>query len=479
MNEGEASAPANSPTHQPTHSPTLRRELGVRDLVLTQILFIVGLPWVGVAAKLGPSHIVFWLIATLLFYVPSAVVVIDLNRRMPLEGGLYQWARIGFNEAIGFLVAWNLWLFAILNTSETGIQVTQYFAYILGPGGTWLVDSKLVIALVSAAIVTALVLLAILGLSIGKWVHAFGGVLMLATFATLLALPWLNVANGTLTSFHPLTTAVPVVSVMSLNLLGKMGFGALGGFEYVAIHAGECHSPVRTIARSVLVAGPVIAIMFILGTSSVLGLVPIDQIDLIAPIPQVLSAGFRPLGPVAWVAPVTILVLLAVRVAQASVMFTGNTRLPMVAGWDGLLPSWFSALHPRYQTPVNSIVFVGAMTFAFSLAGLVGVGKQEAFQLLWNASAIFYALTYLVMFAIPLIGLRNAAEPTPLWIKAAALSGFLMTLLYVTLSVLPIVIVESRLVFALKISGVIALANLIGAAIYWRSARPRSSALRA
>jgi amino acid transporter len=262
---------------------------------------------------------------------------------------------------------------------------------------------------------------------------------------------------------------------MSLNLLGKMGFGALGGFEYVAIHAGECHSPVRTIARSVVVAGPVIAIMFILGTSSVLGLVPIDQIDLIAPIPQVLTAGFRPLGPVAWVAPVTIIVLLVVRVAQSSVMFTGNTRLPMVAGWDGLLPAWFSRLDRRYQTPVNSIVFVGAMTFAFSLLGLVGVGTQEAFQLLWNGSAIFYALTYLVMFALPLIGLRGTRERPPVWLRIASASGFLMTLLYVTLSVLPIVNVESRLVFALKICGVIAVANAVGVAIYWRNASRAAS----
>jgi amino acid transporter len=266
-----------------------------------------------------------------------------------------------------------------------------------------------------------------------------------------------------------------VISVMSLNLLGKMGFGALGGFEYVAIHAGECHSPVRTIARSVVVAGPVIAIMFILGTSSVLGLVPIDQIDLIAPIPQVLSAGFRPLGSVAWVAPVTILVLLVVRVAQSSVMFTGNTRLPMVAGWDGLLPSWFSALDRRYKTPVNSIVFVGAMTFLFSLAGIVGVDKQEGFQLLWNGSAIFYALTYLVMFAIPLIGSTEAAGRPPIWLRVASLSGFLMTLLYVTLSLLPIVNVESRLVFALKIGGVIAVANLVGVGIYWRNASRAAS----
>jgi amino acid transporter len=240
-----------------------------------------------------------------------------------------------------------------------------------------------------------------------------------------------------------------------------MGFGALGGFEYVAIHAGECHSPARTIARSVWLAAPIIGVMFIFGTGSVLALVPIDQIDLIAPIPQVLSAGFAPLGSFHWIAPAAILVLLCIRVAQASVMFAGNTRLPMVAGWDGLLPSWFTRLHPRRQTPVNSIVFVGAVTLAFSMAGLVGVGKQEAFQLLWNASAIFYALTYLVMFAIPI-----AAPRAPRWLKAAAVSGFIMTLAFVVLSILPIISVESRVTFALKISTVVVLTNAAGAAIF-------------
>src|SRR5262245_14972114 len=68
-------------------SVVLRKELGLMDLVLTQILYIVGLSWVGVAAKLGPSHIVYWLAAIILFYAPSAAVVIYLNRLMPLEGG--------------------------------------------------------------------------------------------------------------------------------------------------------------------------------------------------------------------------------------------------------------------------------------------------------------------------------------------------------------------------------------------------------
>jgi amino acid transporter len=452
------------------HSAHLRKDLGLADLTLTQVLFIVGLPWVGVAAKQGPAHVVLWLAAIVLFYLPSAAVVIHLNRAMPLEGGLYQWAKLGFNELTGFLVAWNLWLFAILNTSETGLQATQYIRYILGPDGEWLTGSRWFIVAVSTVILALLVIVTARGLSIGKWVHKAGGVLMLSTFAMLLVLPWLNVAHGSLREFHPLATAVPVMSILSLNIAAKMGFGALGGFEYVAIHAGECRSPVRAIARSVVVAAPIIAVMFILGTSSVLAFVPIERIDLIAPIPQVLSEGFGALGSASAVAPVTILVLLCIRVAQASVLFAGNTRLPMVAGWDGLLPKWFTRLHPRYQTPANSIVFVGAVTLAFSVAGLMGVGKQEAFQLLWNASAIFYALTYLVMFAIPIVRPRSLPARPPLWLKAAALSGFVMTMLFIVLSILPIVRVESPLIFAMKISSVILLANLLGLAIFLRTA---------
>ena len=447
----------------------LRKELGVADLTLTQILFIIGLPWVGVAAKQGPAHVVLWLAAIVLFYLPSAAVVIHLNRAMPLEGGLYQWAKLGFNELTGFMVAWNLWLFAILNTSEIGLQITQYFHYILGPRGEALAADKAFVAVVNVVILAALVLVTVKGLNLGKWVHKAGGVLMLTTFAMLLLLPWLNLAHGTLAQFHPLATAVPVVSIFSLNIAAKMGFGALGGFEYVAIHAGECRNPTRAITRSVWLAAPIIAVMFILGTSSVLALIPIDRIDLIAPIPQVLSVGFGALGPAAWVAPATILVLLCIRVAQASVMFAGNTRLPMVAGWDGLLPPWFTRLHPRYQTPVNSILFVGLVTLAFSIAGLIGVGKQEAFQLLWNASAIFYALTYLVMFAIPIAGVA-----APAWLKLASASGFLMTLAFVVLSILPIVQVESRMTFALKISAVVVVTNVIGAAIFL-SRRGRST----
>src|SRR5205809_3745110 len=93
---------------------SLRKELGLFDLVLAQVLCVVGSSWVGVAAKLGRAHVVFWLVAMLLFYLPLAAVVIYLNRLMPLEGGLYQWAKAGFGEMAGFLIAWNLWVYAVV-----------------------------------------------------------------------------------------------------------------------------------------------------------------------------------------------------------------------------------------------------------------------------------------------------------------------------------------------------------------------------
>ncbi len=473
MAEEQTAAFQNEEQRVEQQSSVFKKELGLTDLVLTQILFIVGLPWVGVAAKQGPSHVVLWLTAILLFYIPSAVVVIYLNKQMPLEGGVYQWAKLGLNDLIGFLVAWNLWLFAILNTSEIGLQLTQYLAYIGSERATSLAENVWFVGATNLVVIGALVVVTVVGLSVGKWVHKFGGILMLGIFATILILPIINYAKGTITEYRPLQFELPVMSLLTFNLLGKMGFGALGGFEYVAIHAGEARDPGRSIGRSVIVAAPIIAFMFIMGTSSVLALIPPEQIDLIAPIPQILSVGLGPFGIVAGIASATIIALASIRIAQASVQFGGNTRLPMVAAWDDLLPAWFTKLHAKYRTPVNSILFVGAVTLFMGIVGLIGVGKQEAFQLLWNASGVFYAITYVAMFAIPIFGLRSAGVKVPVWLKIASASGLLMTLLYVALSIVPIVKVESQLAFALKIGGLIVVTNLVGAGIYLAAKRKR------
>src|SRR4051794_23022841 len=124
-------------------SAGFRRELGLTDLVLIQILYVVGSGWVGTAAKtLGTSHIWYWLAAAVLFYLPQAAVVIYLNRLMPLEGGLYQWATVGLGKFAGFLVAWNLWAYSILIMATFGVMIAKNLAYLIDPAHEALSDDN-------------------------------------------------------------------------------------------------------------------------------------------------------------------------------------------------------------------------------------------------------------------------------------------------------------------------------------------------
>lgn len=451
------------------HSRAFKKELGLRDLVLTQVVFVVGTMWVGVAAKLGPSQVIFWLLAILLFYFPLAAVVIHMNRILPLEGGLYQWAKLGFNEFAGFMVAWNLWLLGISAMAGTGLVVATNLSYAIGPSAAWLPGSKWFVSLINTVLIATLILVTLRGLALGKWVHNVGAVMLLVAYAALIILPFVSLARGTLSEYHPFDFAMPTLSLFSLNIFSKMALGALSGFEYVAIVAGETRAPSRNIGRSVLIAAPIIGLMFILGTSSVLAFVKDNQIDLIGPVPQVLSIGFRSFGFVSLIVSLSIVLLLGRSIALVSIYFIGNTRLPMVAGWDRLLPRWFSRLHARYKTPINSILFVALVTLAFALASLIGVGAQEAFQLIDNAAGVFYAIAYMILFAIPIFGMKSMEKRAPMWLRLVACCGFLVTLVYSVLTVFPVIEVKSWFSFAIKIIIVTVVANAIGAGIFMNS----------
>ena len=459
-------------------SAVFKKELSLRDLVLTQVVFVVGTSWVGTAAKLGPSQTVYWLLAILLFYLPLAAVIIHLNRLMPLEGGLYQWAKLGFNEFIGFIVAWNLWLLGISVMAGTGLVIATNLSYALGPAAAWMPGSRLFVSALNGVLFASLILVTIRGLSLGKWVHNIGGLLLIIAFGVLIALPFIARALGKLPAYHPVQWVLPTASLFSLNIFSKMAIGALSGFEYVAILAGETRAPVKNVGRSVLIAAPIIAVMFILGTSSVMAYTKAANLDLIGPVPQALSAGTRAFGIGAGVASIAILMLAARSIALVSIYFTGNTRLPMVAGWDALLPGWFTRLQPRYKTPVNSILFVGVVTLLFAIATQIGVGAQEAFQLIDNAAGIFYGIAYLVLFALPIIGLRAIPSRAPLWLRIAAAIGFLVTTLYIVLTIFPIVKVESRLEFAAKLIITTIVANLLGALVFAAGQRHRGAKVR-
>jgi amino acid transporter len=470
----ENTALAQTEAEVQAHSTDLRKELGLSDLVLAQLLIIIVADYMGTAVKAGASHVVFWVLAIATFFIPQGLVVIHLNRRLPIEGGLYEWARIAFNDQIGFLVAWNLWLYAIIYVGLGGLITVSFASYVI-PGAAWIASSKGLIIAASFAMIAATMCVAGLGLGIGKWINNLGAAVFLITIAVLIAIPFVNLWRGALNEYHPLRLVAPPLTLFSLSVFSKMTFGALTGFEYVAVFAGECRDPQRHLPRSVWLTAPLVAIIYILATSAILAFVSPSAEDVVAPIPQALSRGFHAFGGDAIVMPLAVLFLLIYYLATFCAFFTVSTRLPMVAGWDHLLPEWFSRLHPRYKTPVNSVLFLGGATLVMAMAALIGVGHEESFELLLTWSFTFYGIAYLAMFAIPILARKERGLRASLWVRVAATSGFLVTLLFVVLSVFPIIDVESSGRYSLKIAAVVLGANLLGGIIYCAGQRKRES----
>ena len=444
----------------------MRKELGFTDLVLASILLVVIPDFFGTAVKAGPAHVALWVLAIALFFIPQAFVVAHLNERLPIEGGLYEWARHGFGDAIGFLTAWNLWLYAVVYVASIGLVTCNYVAYAFGLNADTVGVNRWLVMFTSIVIIGGLMMLAHLGLQAGKWVTNVGSALTVLVILFLAALPFYAWQRGSLTTYHPLRWTAPPLTLFSFSVFSKMTFGALCGFEYAAIFAGESRNPRRHLKRAILFAAPLIALLYIFGTSAIVAFVSPDKIDVIGPIPQALQVALAGSRLAQTAVPLAILCLLTNYLSSFSLCFTANTRLPMCAGWDHLLPAWFTRLHKRFRTPVNSILFLGAITFAVSAIVLIGVGNQEAFEMLQIWGFTFYGIAYLALFAIPVVATKNSLLRGPGWLRALAVSGFAITSLFVVLSVFPIIPVASQTAYTQKTIAVLVLANLGGLLLY-------------
>lgn len=476
---------ADHPPDQPSgHS--LRKELGLRDLVPMQILLVVGITWAGLAARQGSGHVLWWLLAILMLFLPVAGVISYCVQIWPLEGGVYQWTKHAIGPFAGFLSAWNFGFWALGAVAVVGIQTATSLSYALGPRAAWMQNSHILINSLSVGIFAVILLINIPGFGIGRWVSHFGTavtVLITLLLAVLIFFhPHTSAAHPHTSPQRPFSLALPTVTLLTINLFSKLTFNALTGLEQVAVFAGETRNAAKTILRSAWIGAPIIAVIFILMSGSMLTYIPADKIDLTGPIPQVLAAAFS--GGTAsgasasnafnWglmLGRTAIFVLAIALVAQFAVIVAETSRLPMVAAWDHLIPAWFTKLHPRYRTPIRSLAVIVTLAVLMCFFASAGASAQEAYQLIATSANISYAIYYLLMFTVPLVTGSRFGKPAGILLKLACCSGIFITLLSIVFSLVPVVEVPSPWIFALKV-GLTALAvNLVGGAIYYRGNR--------
>lgn len=452
----------------------LKRELRLRDLIPMQILLVIGVGWAGIAARQGSTHPTIWLAGVLLFFLPQALVVTWCARTWPLEGGVYQWAKFALGPLAGFLSAWNYALYAVLVVSGLGIQSVTSLAYALGPRAAWMANSRPLTFACDGVLFSIILLINWIGLKLGRWVTNFGTGLMLLITATLMVLlvwhPGATAAHPHISPQRPFAFGWPIWSLLTLNLYIKVAFNAFSGLEQVAVFAGETRNAARTVMLSAWIAAPAIVVIYVLMTSSMLTYVPSAGIDLAGPIPQVLAAALGQ-GVGVWLGRAMILALMLFTICSYTMITAETSRLPMVAGWDSLLPGWFTRLNPRFGTPVRSVQVIVAASAIASVSASVGTGHEEAFQLLQTSNQLMFGLYYCAMFAVPLaVGTRFGSKPGR-WLKLSAVLGLAVTIVQVVLATVPIIEVNNTWSFAAKVTATAVVANLFGVFIYWRGSR--------
>ena len=463
----------------------LRKVLGLRDLVPMQILIVLGPSWTGIAAHQAGTQVSFWIIGAVLLFLPVAAVVQYCVQIWPYEGGVYQWTKHALGPFAGFLSAWNLGAWVLLVVATLGVQTASGVSYALGPRAAWIAEDPAVISGLNICLFAGIFLVCTPGLRFGRWISHVGTAATLLVAGLLVVLVFFHPHAHSIHPFvapqPPFSAKLPILTLVSLNLFSKIAFNGFTALEQVAVFAGETRNAARSILRSAWIAAPMIALMYILMTGSILTYTLADHVDLVNPIAQVIAAAFGGAGATGgtdWgvaLGRAAILALTFALIAQAAVYIAETSRLPMVAAWDHLIPAWFTRLHPRYRTPTRSLAVISLAAAVFSFLASSGAGAGEAFQLLATSAFVCYGVNYLLMFAVPLLvgtrfSMRPDLQPSG-FLRAACVCGASVTMLSMIFNLVPIVDVARPWAFAFKVGGTVLGINLIATAIYWRGAR--------
>jgi amino acid transporter len=477
-----ASAPTTSAA-APEHR--LRKVLGLRDLVPMQILLVMGTSWTGTAAHQADAQLAFWLIGALLLFVPVAILVQYCVCIWPYEGGVYQWTKHAFGPFAGFISAWNLGAWVLLLVSTVGLQIANGISYALGPGAAWMAESRPLIWGMNVALFALMYLVNARGMRVGRWLSHLGtGAAMLVSVVLITLLfvhPQASAAHPHVSPQRPFSWQLPALTLISLNIFSKIAFNGYTALEQVAVFAGETRDAARSILRSAWIAAPIIATVYILITGTLLSYTPAKDVDLVNPFAQALASAFGTGGIGALLGNACIVATAIAIVAQAAMYVAETSRLPMVAGWDHIIPAWFTRLHPRHGTPTRSLAVIVVAALAFSFLASWQAGAGEAFQLLMTSAFVCYGVNYLLMFAVPLLaGTRWSRRPDlrpPPLVRIACAAGAVTTIISMIFNLVPIVDVADPARFSLEVGAAVVIINLAGAAIYWRGARAASASL--
>jgi amino acid transporter len=478
---------ASSPPSTDAHAPfQLIKALGLWDVVLMTVVAVVSPRWLTRSAQAGPPALAVWALAGLTFGLPLALTAIALARRFPEQGGLYPWTRRAFGPFHGFVCGWCYWLSNLFFFPSILLFAAANALAVGGDRTAGLADSRAFTAVFVLVVLWACTALNIAGLRAGRWLPRLGMIGIWAPAVLIVAAAGVALTTtGSATSFAPAALVPQGAATGSLGLWSTLCF-AFVGFEITTFMTQEVQEGDRTIARGVPIAVALVAIYYIVGTASVLVVLPADAFSERTGLAEAIDLiGARLALPS--VGGLVGLLLAIAFVAITHSWMAGAARIPFAIGLDAAMPAALARLHPRYRTPhiaiavqalVASLVFLASLFL--TLAGTTTT-VMEAYDILVGLTIIANLVPYLYLFAaLLMLAGRDARAGAPhavrlpggragLWL--VVMSGLAATIIAIALTFLPPVGTSNVANYELNLAWQTVAVLLVGLGVYWWSKR--------
>ena len=460
----------------------LRRTMGFWDVLLFCIAAVLGPRWIAAAARNGQSSISIWILAALLFFVPTAFVVVELSTRFPEEGGLYVWTKMAFGDFHGFVAGWTYWTYTIFYFPGLLLASAAMTAYVGGSRTAWLAENQTFLLAGSFAMLIVAVWLNIIGLHIGKWLQNAGGV---GTYIPLLMIVgvalWLWGRQGSVTHFTR-AAMLPHWNWDTVNFWSQIAF-AFTGLELVSAMSEEVRDPQRTLPKAIFASGGLIAAIYIAGTIAILTMIPADVVDPKSGVFQAITTGSVALR----IGIVGVIAALLVTVGNAGGVgstVAGISRVPFVVGIDRYLPSWFGKIHPKWKTPHISILVQAGLSAVVLALSQFRATERTAYVVLVSAAIVLYFIPFIYMYAAVIKlawredrGKNKNAVLIPggkAGVCVCGILGLLAVVAGIFFSLIPPGEESNKVLFEVKVAGGTLGTIAVGLILYYRGARLRA-----
>lgn len=324
---------------------TTRRDVGSWGAVFLVFNGMIGAGIFGLPGKLDAAAGSFapWLLLIAgLGVMVVALCYADLASRFDVSGGPQLYASAAFGPFVGFQAGWMSYVSRVAALAANATVLAAYAGSIWRP-----LDGPATIVVT----ISAMTLINIVG--IRRAIQALGGMTMVK-LGPLLLVAGLALANAPIAApILPQFSAVEGVALAALY--------AFVGFEAVTIPAGETRDPKRAIPRALLltVAGVTLVYLLVQLAYSASGLGDRD-----APLADLAALSLGPAGALL----IALTAIVSVLANQLNIL-TSVSRITSSLSDQHLLPRWFGRISPRFATPANSILAVGALGLVLALSG--------------------------------------------------------------------------------------------------------------